>query len=104
MAQKTELPDIAKLNHFTEGNLYTGSKTKDWEKGTVIRYKVWPDRENEKLIASCWAQDVCYEKAQDKEEREFPLTAEGVDAVRNWLMERYLQPVSYTHLTLPTKA
>lgn len=77
MAQKTELPDIAKLNHFTEGNLYTGSKTKDWEKGTVIRYKVWPDRENEKLIASCWAQDVCYEKAQDKEEREFPLTAEG---------------------------
>ena len=91
MAQKTELPDIAKLNHFTEGNLYTGSKTKDWEKGTVIRYKVWPDRENEKLIASCWAQDVCYEKAQDKEEREFPLTAEGVDAVRTWLMERYLQ-------------
>ena len=57
MAQKTELPDIAKLSHFTEANLYTGSKTKDWEKGTVIRYKVWPDRENEKLIASCWAQD-----------------------------------------------
>ncbi len=77
MAQKTELPDIAKLNHFTEENLYTGSKTKDWEKGTVIRYKVWPDRENEKLIASCWAQDVCYEKAQDKEEREFPPDGRG---------------------------
>ena len=61
MAQKTELPDIAKLNHFTEGNLYTGSKTKDWEKGTVIRYK------------------------------EFALTAVCVYAVRNWLMERYLQ-------------
>ena len=39
----------------------------------------------------CIRDSVCYEKAQDKEEREFPLTAEGVDAVRNWLMERYLQ-------------
>lgn len=45
-----EAMDMQKLSFFTEGNVFTGSRTKDWSARTMLRYLVRPDKENE----NCW--------------------------------------------------
>ena len=73
--------DMQKLVYFTEGN-HSGD-------GRIIRYRVEPDRENERLLAWCWREDLCFEKAKEKSEESFPLTQEGLDALILWLEKKF---------------
>lgn len=81
--------DILGLNHYQEGNEFTGSKTKSRRKAQLIRYLIRPDRENHKLQAFCWTTDLCYAKAPDKQEHQAPLTEDGLQDIRNWLCEKF---------------
>lgn len=74
--------DMQKLVYFTEGNRFAGSHSGD---GRLIRYRVEPDKENEQLLAWCWREDVCFEKAKEKEESRFPLSQEGLEQLTGWL-------------------
>ena len=81
--------DLQKLTFFTEGNTFTGSKTKDRNAGLLLRYLVRPDKGEEKLIAFAWTTDCAFERAQEKQEKEAPLTETGLEEVRDWLSELY---------------
>ena len=78
--------DMQKLVYFTEGNRFAGSHSGD---GRIIRYRVEPNRENERLLAWCWREDLCFEKAKEKSEESFPLTQEGRDALILWLEKKF---------------
>lgn len=78
--------DLQKLVYFTEGNTYSGSRT---ESGGLLRYRVEPDRENELLLAWCWREDVCFQRAGEKKEKQFPLKQEGLEQIQNWLEENF---------------
>ena len=78
--------DMQKLVYFAEGNRFAGSHSGD---GRIIRYRVEPNRENERLLAWCWREDLCFEKAKEKSEESFPLTQEGLDALILWLEKKF---------------
>ncbi len=82
-------PELQKLSFFTEGNFYTGSKTKDAGAGTVLRYLVRPDAENGELDVFSWERDVCFDLATEKREKRFPMTQEGLEQAHAWLSEQY---------------
>lgn len=89
-----EQPELQRLNYFEAGNTYTGSKRKFPEQGIaspVLRYLVKPDLENEKLNAFAWSENVCFDRAQEKEESNFPLNKEGLEAVGAWLTDKFKQ-------------
>lgn len=81
--------DMQKLAYFTEGNIFTGSRTKDWKKKIVLRYLVKPDLKEEKLLAYCWNEDLCFERAQNKDEAEFQLSEAGIEGIQSWLQEKH---------------
>ena len=78
--------DMQKLAYFTEGNRFAGSHT---EGNRIIRYRVDPHRENEKLLVWCWHEDKCFEKAKEKSEGSFPLTQDGLNALILWLQKEF---------------
>lgn len=78
--------DLQKLTFFTEGNTFTGEFTK--ERTCLLRYLVKPDLENKKLDAYSWRQDLCFEKAEEKEQEVFPLSEEGLREILGWLQEK----------------
>lgn len=80
---------LQKLSYFTEGNTFTGSRTKDRENGVILRYLVKPDKENGRLLAYAWNRDVCFEKAPDRQEAAFSLDEEGLEETRSWLEGLY---------------
>ncbi|MCI8395771.1 MAG: hypothetical protein HFE88_08580 [Acutalibacter sp.] len=77
--------DLQKLTFFTEGNTFTGSVSKDPAAGLLLRYLVEPDKENEQLKAYAWRKDLCFERAGEKEEQEFPMTQQGLEEADAWL-------------------
>ena len=81
--------ELQKLTFFTEGNTYTGSKTKDRNAGTVLRYLVRPDKGEGKLLAFAWTADCAFELAQEKQEKETTLTEAGLEEIQIWLSELY---------------
>lgn len=85
-----EKMDMQKLSFFTEGNTFTGSRTKNWAQKTMLRYLAKPDGEKENLLVWCWTEDVCFEVAKEKQESSFPLTEEGLEGAKMWLYQRYL--------------
>ena len=85
---KTEM-DLQKLVFFTQGNTFTGSRTKDAASGLLLRYRVAPDNGEGELVAHCWQQDICFELAKDAAEVRFPMTEEGLDQVQQWLSQQY---------------
>lgn len=86
---EAETMDLQKLTFFTEGNTFTGSRTKDPKTGALLRYLVYPDRENAKLIAYAWRTDVCFERAKERQEASFPLSEQGLSEIQAWLQEQY---------------
>lgn len=64
---------------FDRATVYTGSEG-------AFRYRF--RREKDTVFAAVY-RNVCYEKATDVEEREFPRTEEGVAELRQWVQERY---------------
>lgn len=87
---ENEEMDMQKLTFFTEGNTFTGSRTKDHARKTMLRYLAKPDEGNENLLVWCWTEDVCFEAAGEKQESSFPLTDEGIEEAKVWLYQRYL--------------
>lgn len=81
--------DLQKLAYFTEGNSFTGSKTKDRETGPLLRYLVRPEREEPGLRVFCWTEDLCFEKAEEKREKLFSLDEEGLGQALAWLTAQY---------------
>lgn len=81
--------DLQKLTFFTEGNTFTGSKTKDWEKGVMLRYLVRPNKEAGELEAFTWKEDLCFDRAAENNEAHFPLNEEGLSQVQQWLQGEY---------------
>ena len=74
--------DMQNLTFFSEGNTFTGSKSQGEQ---FLRYLVRPDKENGRLLAWAWTEDLCYERAGGKEHQEFLLTEEGIGRLTAWL-------------------
>lgn len=66
---------------FKRAYVYTGSIGE-------FRYRFRRGKAGEPLLASVYT-NLCYEAATDIEEREYPLTDEGVAELRQWLQEKY---------------
>ena len=81
--------ELQKFHYFHEGNTYTGQRTKNWETGLLLRYRVEPDQEASLLRAYAWTQDLCFERAQEKQEFQAPLTEEGLEQAADWLEGLY---------------
>ena len=81
-------PQFAELtpNWFNRAFIYTGSIGE-------FRYRFDGDKDAGLLHTAVYS-NVCYELAQDKEERDFPWNEEGVEALKGWLQEKYEAYVS----------
>lgn len=75
-------------------------KQEFYQKGAILkasfggmRYQVekWQEEEETVFRAAVWPEPFCFEKTpeKDKEYQYFPFTEEGLDAVYDWLCERY---------------
>ncbi|MFR7485788.1 MAG: hypothetical protein ACLUVP_11070, partial [Acutalibacter sp.] len=69
--------ELQKFHYFDEGNTYAGQKTKDPDSGLLLRYLVEPDKEAALLRAYAWTEDLCFERAHDKLQKEVPLSEEA---------------------------
>lgn len=83
--------ELQKYHYFEEGNSYAGQKTKDWERKLLLRYFVEPQKEESLLQVYAWTQDVCFDVAQEKQQREYPLSEEGLVQAVEWLENQYEQ-------------
>ena len=48
-----------------------------------------PDKDAALIRAYCWTEDLCFDRAQNKQEKEYPLTEEGLDKAVEWLEGEY---------------
>lgn len=65
------------LSHFENGNTWIASI------GT-LRYKIAPT--GEELRTEIWEGPWCYELSRVEAGESFPLTEEGIEALRGWLL------------------
>ena len=82
--------EIMDARWFHRAFVYTGSVT-DREKNLDFRYRyeqVQGGDDGDALKASTYS-DLCYELAQDIEEKTFPWTDEGVEELRAWYQSQY---------------
>lgn len=68
---------IPALSYFESGNPFTGSLR------STFRFRL-AKKENS-LAAAVWYTDLCYEKAENKEEQIFDLSLEGLSACIGWI-------------------
>ena len=80
--------ELQKFHYFDEGNTYAGQKTKDPDSGLLLRYLVEPDKEAALLRAYAWTEDLCFERAHDKLQKE-TLDRVFLDQALAWLEEQY---------------
>ena len=82
---------IPTFHTFENGNIFTGSYG-------ALRFKITPDvtmlpgnkevnHEESSMKAEFWHGLYCYEKSEIEAERVFPLTPEGREEMRLWLLE-----------------
>lgn len=64
------------LSHFQNGNAWTAS-------GGRLRYRLVPGEET--IAAEVWEGPFCYELSQVEEQRDFPLSEEGLEELRTWI-------------------
>lgn len=77
MAEELFLPS---LPHWQFGNFWSGSK------GTIRYYITVSDGEHDKeMLLEIWHLDVCRELADITQTKTFPVTQEGLDAMREFL-------------------
>ena len=72
--------DIPNIDFFQNENIFTGSL-----KG--FRYKLEPDSENIKCMI--WWGDNCFEKSEIEKEQCFPLNAQGLKELAEWMDQQY---------------
>ncbi len=53
--------------------------------GGRLRYRLVP--ESEIISAEVWEGPFCYELSAAEEKREFPMTEEGLEEIRTWLLD-----------------
>lgn len=81
---------IPTLHTFENGNVFTGSFG-------MLRFKITPqvtmleggkevDNANSFMKAEYWHGLYCYEKSQIEEETSFPMTKEGREEMKTWLL------------------
>lgn len=66
------------LSHFQNQNTWTASVGR-------LRYKVVPG--GEALTAEVWEGPWCYELSEVEDQRGFPCSEEGLEALRAWVLE-----------------
>lgn len=73
---------LPSLSHWEFGNFWSGSKGK-------LRYyiTVSDGEQGKEMLVELWDQDVCRELAEITETKTFPVTQEGLDAMRAFLEE-----------------
>lgn len=76
----TEFFSNLTVNFFHRAFHYTGSLGD-------FRFRFVHD-DNEIIHAAVYTK-LCYEKADDVEDRDFPWTEEGVEELKQWLEDRY---------------
>lgn len=64
------------LHSFENGNTFSGSCG-------PLRFFLYPSETV--ILAKIWHGPFCIEKSTVEQEREFPLRAEGIEALRAWL-------------------
>ena len=79
------------LHTFAMKNAFTGSCG-------ALRFKIEPqvvmrtakevDMENSTIYAQFWHGPLCYEKSQIEGENTFPMSEEGREALRDWLLSQ----------------
>ena len=87
------MPDIflPTLHTFENNNVFTGSCG-------ALRFRIAPkvvmatpkevDMEASSVFAEFWHGEKCYELSRMEGEREFPMSEEGREALRQWLAEQ----------------
>lgn len=83
---------VPTLHTFAMNNGFTGSRD-------LFRYKITPliqmrtkkdvDMEASSIRAEYWHGPLCYEKSEIEEEKIFPMSPEGRQALQDWLTEHY---------------
>lgn len=66
------------LSHFQNQNIWTASVGR-------LRYKASPG--GEELTAEVWEGPWCYELSEIEDKKAFPLSGEGLEALRAWVLE-----------------
>lgn len=86
--------DLDGLLFFTENNIFTGICRRGDKPGEIMRYRVAPDIENQKLLAATWHEDKCYERmtVPPSHEASFPLSEEGLEQIQEWLLGIWPDP------------
>lgn len=77
--------DLPGILYFASGNRYTGSVGIGIENG--FNYAAEPG--DGILNVSFWHSPTCCELAEDKIQKEFPLTAEGIEKASEYLVDSY---------------
>ncbi len=71
---------------FHRASVYTGSVGPF---DNDFRFRLAQDAEKQAIHAAVYSR-LAYELAEDREERDFPWDGPGVEALKDWLQERYL--------------
>ena len=82
---------IPTLHTFENNNIFTGS----WG---MLRFKITPNiimatpkevnMEESSMKAEYWHGLICYEKSEIESTNEFPISEQGREALRAWLMKQ----------------
>ena len=70
------LPTLSSMEY---GNIWTGSRKN-------ARFRIVPA--DGVMAAEVWPGPLCYECSQVTHTAQFPLSEEGIDQLRSWLLER----------------
>lgn len=68
------------LSHFQNGNGFLGSFE-------TVRFAIEPPKEGE-ITVSIWRGKLCRELSEMEETKPFPETDEGIEDLKNWLLEK----------------
>ena len=74
--------DLPEISYFEQKNTFTGSLKADF------RFRV-ARGEDDTLSAAVWREDICFELAENKEEKSFPLCTEGLEQMTGWILALY---------------
>jgi len=72
-------------NWLNRAYLYTGSIGETFHD---FRYRLAQDEKARVIHAAAYSK-VCYERAEDRTERDFPWDEAGVEELKRWLEEQY---------------
>ena len=72
---------IESFDYFKAGNRFAGSSG-------AFCFKIFPEKEEARLRVDTWQGPNCCEKTEEKEERSFELSDEGLRQAVEWINEQ----------------